>query len=414
MTTLTTAQELNRHCGCEVSSDQALARFYSRTPVFVDATDVAIMRRVIAAVHAITARPEYQSAVLALAPAISQPPQATLGAFTGFDFHIGADGPQLIEINTNAGGAMLNAAADWHRPECVGIDSAVAVAATRDELEQAFWSMFSEEWRRARGDRPLRSIAIVDDQPEQQFLYPEFQLFVAMFARHGVEAFIVDAAALQIVDDRLTWQGRPIDLVYNRVTDFYFDDPLHAVLKQAFESGLAVVTPHPRAHALLADKENLARFTDPQFLRAVGASDSDIATLSAAIPQTRCVHDSGSWWSERKQWFFKPASGFGSRGAYRGDKLTRRVFEEIIKGGYVAQRMAVPGERVGGESVFKVDVRNYVYAGQVQLLAARLYQGQTTNFRTAGGGFAPVLELRDAQAGRELLQRCAPGSVDCP
>ena len=39
----------------------------------------------------------------------------------------------------------------------------------------------------------------------------------------------------------------------------------------------------------------------------------------------------------------------------------------------------------------KVDVRNYVYAGQVQLLAARLYQGQTTNFRTAGGGFAPVL-----------------------
>lgn len=24
------------------------------------------------------------------------------------------------------------------------------------------------------------------------------------------------------------------------------------------------------------------------------------------------------------------------------------------------------------------------------LVAARLYQGQTTNFRTAGGGFAPV------------------------
>jgi hypothetical protein len=39
----------------------------------------------------------------------------------------------------------------------------------------------------------------------------------------------------------------------------------------------------------------------------------------------------------------------------------------------------------------KVDVRNYVYAGAVQLIAARLYQGQTTNFRTEGGGFAPVL-----------------------
>ena len=39
---------------------------------------------------------------------------------------------------------------------------------------------------------------------------------------------------------------------------------------------------------------------------------------------------------------------------------------------------------------FKLDLRNYVYAGHVQLIAARLWQGQTTNFRTAGGGFAPV------------------------
>ena len=38
----------------------------------------------------------------------------------------------------------------------------------------------------------------------------------------------------------------------------------------------------------------------------------------------------------------------------------------------------------------KLDLRNYVYNGAVQLLAARLYQGPTTNFRTPGGGFAPV------------------------
>jgi hypothetical protein len=71
------------------------------------------------------------------------------------------------------------------------------------------------------------------------------------------------------------------------------------------------------------------------------------------------------------------------------------VFAEIIKGGYVAQRMAAPGERMvgteGAEPVMlKSDVRCYVYDGQVQLIAARLYQGQTTNFRTANGGFAQV------------------------
>jgi hypothetical protein len=38
----------------------------------------------------------------------------------------------------------------------------------------------------------------------------------------------------------------------------------------------------------------------------------------------------------------------------------------------------------------KYDVRCYVYDGRIQLVAARLYQGQTTNFRTPGGGFALV------------------------
>lgn len=41
-------------------------------------------------------------------------------------------------------------------------------------------------------------------------------------------------------------------------------------------------------------------------------------------------------------------------------------------------------------ALLKSDVRCYVYNGQLQLVAARLYQGQATNFRTAGGGFAPV------------------------
>jgi hypothetical protein len=98
--------------------------------------------------------------------------------------------------------------------------------------------------------------------------------------------------------------------------------------------------------------------------------------------------DAEPWWRDRKRWFFKPASGFGGRGAYRGDKVTRRVFADVMAGGYVAQRLTPPGQRRD----FKVDVRNYAYGGHVQLLAARLYQGQTTNFRTAGGGFASIHE----------------------
>jgi hypothetical protein len=45
-----------------------------------------------------------------------------------------------------------------------------------------------------------------------------------------------------------------------------------------------------------------------------------------------------------------------------------------------------------------VDVHNYVYDGRVQMLAARLYQGQTTNMRTPGGGFAPVVMIPERAA----------------
>ena len=46
----------------------------------------------------------------------------------------------------------------------------------------------------------------------------------------------------------------------------------------------------------------------------------------------------------------------------------------------------IDGERV----TRKLDVRLYTYNSALILAAARLYQGQTTNFRTRGGGFAPV------------------------
>jgi len=93
-------------------------------------------------------------------------------------------------------------------------------------------------------------------------------------------------------------------------------------------------------------------------------------------------------------------AGFGSRAAYRGDKLTRRVWQDILAGDYVAQAIVAPGQRVmaghDATDALKFDLRAYAYDGAVQWVAARLYQGQTTNFRTPGGGFAPVYSTVDA------------------
>ena len=112
--------------------------------------------------------------------------------------------------------------------------------------------------------------------------------------------------------------------------------------------------------------------------------------------------DADELWSCRRSLFFKPVCGFGSRGAYRGDKLTRRVWAEVAAGGYVAQDLVAPGERVvevdGERQRLKVDLRAYTYRGRILLLAARTYDGQTTNFRTPGGGFAPIVVLPGGDA----------------
>jgi hypothetical protein len=121
---------------------------------------------------------------------------------------------------------------------------------------------------------------------------------------------------------------------------------------------------------------------------------------------------SDALWAERRKLFFKPAAGYGSKAAYRGDKLTRRVWNEIARGDYVAQALVAPSERHvevdSAETDLKLDVRAYVYDGGIQLVAARLYEGQTTNFRTPGGGFAPVFVV-NAES-RNVLD---PGQI-CP
>jgi hypothetical protein len=368
---------------------------FAALPVFVSREHVERMAEVIRAVEATAALPAYREAALAWAPAIARHDSGAAGAFMGYDFHLGANGPRLIEVNTNAGGAMLNAVLGRAQRACcddVASLSGGPVAAA--DLERTFFGMFLAEWRAAgRTGSPAR-IAIVDDDPAAQFLYPEFRLFENLFRRFGVAAAIRSPQELSFEAGELRDAEGRIDLVYNRLTDFSLDEPGHAALREAYLANAAVITPNPRAHALFADKRNLSLLTDEALLRSWGVAPTIIETLRLGIAHTRIVaaHDAEALWAERRRLFFKPAAGFASKAAYRGEKITRRVWSEVLAGTYVAQELVVPSERrIGEASSMKLDIRNYTYRGAVQLLAARLYQGQTTNLRTPGGGFAPVL-----------------------
>jgi hypothetical protein len=368
---------------------------FSHAPVFACAEDARRMAATVRAVEAAIRLPAYRDAVLAWAPDSARHDSGARGAFLGFDFHLSGDGPKLIEVNTNAGGGLLAATLAEAVRTCCG--SVAWVDGDAGRFEQQAVGMLLSEWGAAgRAGRP-RTIAIVDEDPARQYLYPEFLLMQNALHRAGIAAVIAAPQALSLDGGTLRAGGEAVDLVYNRLTDFGLGQPGSRVLLEAYLGGAAVVTPNPRAHALYADKRALALLGDADWLREAGLEAAQADLLGQAVPRTEAVAaaDATGLWQRRRGLFFKPFAGFGSRGAYRGEKLTRRVFDEILGGGYVAQELVPPAERVPAArgAPLKYDVRNYAYAGEVQLLAARLWQGQTTNFRSEGGGFAPVLVL---------------------
>lgn len=377
---------------------------FSRTAVFLDAGLAQQLHDAVAALDRLMRSPAWQAEALRQAPAIAAADHGPAGVFMGYDFHVTDAGLRLIEINSNAGGAFLNAAlARAHRACGQASLAAPGAAGGAAPPEQAFMQMFRQEWQAQRGAAPLRNILIVDDAPATQYLAPEFELARALFEALGLRAVVADAADLQWRDGAL-WhpdlpEGMAVDLVYNRLTDFYLQAPAHAALRQAYEAGAAVVTPHPRTHALQADKRHLTLLSDAARLQAWDLTPADRALLQQVVPATQRVtaEHAPRLWAGRRGLFFKPAAGFGARAAYRGDKLTRRVWSEILAGDYVAQALVPPSERlvrVGDAQVrLKLDLRAYAYQGRVQLLAARTWSGQTTNFRTEGGGFSPVLVI---------------------
>lgn len=399
--------------------EERCPNLFAAFPFFVSRRHVEAMAQVIRAIETVVALPGYQAAALDWAPDIARFDPGSRGVFMGYDFHVGAQGPRLIEINTNAGGALLNTLLGRaQRACCDEVAGFVAGLVPAADLEQAFMDMFVAEWRATGRTAMPKRIAIIDDGPEQQFLYPEFLLFARLFRRFGLEAAVLSPSALTFDGRALRDSRGPIDLVYNRLTDFSLAAAEHAALRAAHLTGATVVTPHPRAHALYADKRNLTLLTDTERLRRWGVDPSVSETLRNGIAPTEMVTPEAAerLWAMRRKLFFKPAAGYGSKAAYRGDKVTRRVWEEIRAGEYVAQEFVAPSvRRIGAEQEMKVDVRNYVYAGEVQLLAARLYRGQTTNMRTAGGGFAPVFTT--AEERRPELRGavgCAHGNAELP
>jgi hypothetical protein len=146
------------------------------TPVYVSRPDVEAMERVVGAIGTVAGLRNYREAVPAWAPDIARSDPGPVGAFMGYDFHLGDQGPRLIEVNTNAGDAFINALlASAQRACCDETSRALHSAEERERFEAAVVRMFEAEWCRQRGSGRPQRMASVDDEPTSQYLYPEFR-----------------------------------------------------------------------------------------------------------------------------------------------------------------------------------------------------------------------------------------------
>lgn len=316
--------------------------------------------------------------------------------FMGFDFHLTPAGLKLIEINTNAAGISL---AEYLRAyHNISWSSAINKNVCEAVVEsfRTEWRLFLQNENRQNNLKDFR-IAIIDEKPREQKTFFDFSVLATVLRRAGHPVEICDYTEVQTDAEGTSFKlpsGEAIDLVYNRYCDFYLSQTSSQVLRRAFENRQVCFSPNPYEYWLLADKERTAVIGDSSKWDSFGLGEAEKEILRRTLLEIRTLtaENADEIWSQRKKLFFKPTQSFGGRAAYRGEGLTRRVFQEALEKGYVVQEFAPAPEMQfedHGEP-YKYDIRFFVYQNEIQAVAARLFRGQVTNFRTLGGGFAAV------------------------
>ena len=283
-----------------------------------------------------------------------------------FDFHYTEEqGLKLIEINTNA---------SLYLP--IVIQGCAQCSQCADPTFDILLNTFIDSFNLKEGD----GISILDENPEQEGLYFEFLIFKEWLEHSGYKANIIG------LND---YEKNHYKNVYNRYTDFYFNEPKSELLKKDYYSGRVNFSPNPKEYFLMADKRRLMNLRS--FLEKTNPSLAKIIPLSKLFKEFESKED---LWAQRKKYFLKPSQSFGSKAVYSGKSISRKAFENIYSPDFLAQELAPPGKKTfvhqDTEVEMKFDLRFFTFNGKVQNYGARIYQGQTTNMRTPLGGITPI------------------------
>lgn len=351
----------------ELISENLISPFHVRLPKSL----LEQAQSVVNTLYSLRENTDYQSEVLKESPEAAQHNPCNKSICMSYDFHIDEkQNLKLIEINTNAAFLLLG----LHLYETKEIKLPIA-----DFSSDEIIADIKEECR-LTGRLSPQKIVITDTQPSQQRLFIEFLAFQNLFEKNGFNSEILDINELK----------SPPDFIYNRSTDFYFEGPTSNLMKDWFTKNICTISPNPHEYALLADKKRLNEWT--QNIEKYHLKSIEPYLLKSFKVDGQITPE---LWAQRKKLFFKPMQSFGSKMSFRGESISKKLLEQLLQEEQIlAQEYCPPPSSVfkleNEDIELKYDLRFYAYKNRVQLVVARLYQGQVTNLKARHGGFACV------------------------
>jgi len=349
------------------------------------------MEKVIQSLFLLKSKRNYFNSFSAKTPETALKNQSQSSVLMAYDFHVEKKIPYLIEVNTNASGFLLvNSLYQFQN---------LPYKEAKEDLKKSFqseWEKFNKDNKNSAKQKPQKLI-LIDDDPLNQKMILEFFMYKDFFCSMNWPFEIHDSRSLKTDNsgNLYTSKGKSVDFIYNRSTDFYFEE--HPHLAEAYLKGTCAVSPNPREYYLLSDKNRLCEWSSKKEtwleLRPI-RHNFPFADILTAQNQDEA-------WKNRKKYFFKVCRGHGGQLVYKGASLTRKKFDELRHSESLIQEFIPPLRITDSQGQeWKTDFRVYAYEDQIQQLTARCYQGQLTNFRQENSGFAIVNVIYD---GKSLL-----------
>jgi hypothetical protein len=375
----------------------------------------------------VTTRRDWQEHVTTAAPSPAHRAGREVCFFSAWDFHLPPgrpDGWQLIEFNDNGSGFLFAALINrlfWETCDAAALEEVEPPPAFEDFAEGVAGRV-EREAREFFGGRPEGLLAVVDDAGSlgDGRFRDELVLLQELLGARGWAARIAPPEALRRVDGGPLLEDREVRFVVNRSTDFLWQTPPLATLRDAWMAGHVYVAPNPFTYATRSDKGLLEllcrREDDAEHDAELGILPEERAVLAAHVPETRLLTEESveAIAGRRQELVLKPAHGYAGRGLLPSHQVGRSRLRRLLRAGeaYVAQQrvpkapLAPEGEP--GHDLF-ADLRVWAYRGERFLLSGRASRRPDGIDLTPPGGWIPTYA-----AGPERPDQPPPGRRSPP